>query len=103
LVSVSTLYYMKVSNYLIGPLLWHWENNNTNDLSIELDLEEVKILARNLGFVINVSPSVPEYSKDKLRAQQNERHIKTSYTNNAQSMLAYTYNAAFWIAMKVDV
>ena len=39
----------------IGPLLWHWENNNSNDMSIELDLEEVKELARKIGFEISVS------------------------------------------------
>jgi carnosine N-methyltransferase len=43
-----------------GPLLWHWENNNTNDLSVELDLEEMKELARKIGFEITVStePSI---------------------------------------------
>jgi len=38
-----------------GPLLWHFENNSTNDLSVELDLEEVKILARQIGFELSVS------------------------------------------------
>jgi N2227-like protein len=37
-----------------GPLLWHFENNTTNDPSIELDLEEVKELARRIGFDIQV-------------------------------------------------
>ena len=44
-----------LSLFSLGPLLWHWENNNTNDLSIELDLEEVKALCRKLGFKISVS------------------------------------------------
>jgi carnosine N-methyltransferase len=39
----------------LGPLLWHFENNNTNDPSIELDLEEVKALARKIGFELSVS------------------------------------------------
>ncbi|KJA23747.1 hypothetical protein HYPSUDRAFT_184819 [Hypholoma sublateritium FD-334 SS-4] len=68
----------------IGPLLWHWENNNTNDLSVELDLEEVKTLARTIGFEIS-----------------NEATIPTTYTNNAQSMLGYVYNASFWTATKI--
>ena len=38
-----------------GPLLWHWENNTTNDPSVELDLEEVKALAKAIGFEISVS------------------------------------------------
>jgi carnosine N-methyltransferase len=37
-----------------GPLLWHWENNSTSDVSIELDLAEVKSLARSVGFEIKV-------------------------------------------------
>lgn len=38
----------------IGPLLWHFENNNTNDPSVELDLEEVQSLARSIGFELSV-------------------------------------------------
>lgn len=38
-----------------GPLLWHFENNNTNDPSVELDLDEVKALARTMGFELSVS------------------------------------------------
>ncbi|KAF8812835.1 N2227-domain-containing protein [Phlegmacium glaucopus] len=68
----------------LGPLLWHWENNNTNDPSVELDLEEVKNLARTIGFELS-----------------NERTIDTTYTSNAQSMLGYVYHAAFWTATKV--
>ena len=37
-----------------GPLLWHFENNSTNDPSVELTLEEVKALARKIGFEISV-------------------------------------------------
>ncbi|CAE6418216.1 unnamed protein product [Rhizoctonia solani] len=67
----------------LGPLLWHWENNNTNDMSIELDLEEVKELARKIGFEI-----------------YNERTIPTTYTGNSESMLGYVYQASFWTATK---
>jgi len=67
----------------LGPLLWHWENNTTNDPSIELDLEQVKELAKEVGFEIS-----------------DERTIDTTYTNNAQSMLGYVYHASFWIAVK---
>ncbi|KAH7908543.1 N2227-like protein-domain-containing protein, partial [Hygrophoropsis aurantiaca] len=68
----------------LGPLLWHFENNITNDPSVELDLEEVKILARQIGFEIS-----------------NERMIDTTYTSNSQSMLGYIYRTAFWTATKV--
>ncbi|KAJ7352117.1 N2227-domain-containing protein [Mycena albidolilacea] len=68
----------------MGPLLWHWENNTTNDPSIELSLEEVKALARAIGFRIS-----------------NEHTIDTTYTSNAQGMLGYVYHAAFWTATKV--
>ncbi|KEP53569.1 MFS general substrate transporter [Rhizoctonia solani 123E] len=70
----------------LGPLLWHWENNNTNDMSIELDLEEVKELARKVGFEI-----------------YNERTIPTTYTGNSESMLGYVYQASFWMATKIPV
>ncbi|THH28862.1 hypothetical protein EUX98_g5320 [Antrodiella citrinella] len=68
----------------LGPLLWHWENNSTHDPSVELSLEEVKTLARAVGFDIS-----------------NERTIDTTYTNNTQSMLGYVYHAAFWTATKI--
>ncbi|KAI0752760.1 N2227-domain-containing protein [Daedaleopsis nitida] len=68
----------------LGPLLWHWENNTTNDPSVELTLDEVKALARKVGFELS-----------------NERTVDTTYTNNAQSMLGYVYHAAFWTATKV--
>ncbi|KAJ7763152.1 N2227-domain-containing protein [Mycena maculata] len=67
-----------------GPLLWHWENNTTNDPSVELTLDEVKALARAVGFRIT-----------------DERTIDTTYTSNAQGMLGYVYHAAFWTATKV--
>jgi len=63
--------------------LWHWENNTTSDPSIELDLEQVKDLAREIGFEIS-----------------NECMMDTTYTNNAQSMLGYVYHASFWTATK---
>jgi carnosine N-methyltransferase len=45
----------------LGPLLWHFENNSTNDPSVELDLEEVKSLARKIGFELFVSSHDPAY------------------------------------------
>lgn len=41
----------------VGPLLWHWENvqdKERGEGSIELSLDEVKDLARKMGFEINV-------------------------------------------------
>ncbi|KIP05611.1 hypothetical protein PHLGIDRAFT_24983 [Phlebiopsis gigantea 11061_1 CR5-6] len=68
----------------LGPLLWHWENSSSGDVSIELSLDEVKALAQKIGFEIT-----------------NESTIDTTYTNNAESMLGYVYHAAFWTATKV--
>ncbi|KAG8942829.1 hypothetical protein FRC03_002851 [Tulasnella sp. 419] len=39
----------------LGPLLWHYENNNTGDLSIEITLEDVKLLSKKIGFEIYAS------------------------------------------------
>ena len=100
----------------LGPLLWHWENNNTNDLSVELDLEELKNLARTIGFELSVSffffyihsespfpERVNTLSSFIINPTicQNERTIDATYTNNAESMLGYIYHAAFWTATKV--
>ncbi|KAH6903305.1 N2227-like protein-domain-containing protein [Coprinopsis sp. MPI-PUGE-AT-0042] len=67
----------------LGPLLWHFENNSNNEPSIELDLDELKSLIQNMGFDLS-----------------NERTIDATYTNNSDSMLGYTYHAAFWTATK---
>ncbi|KAF8582380.1 N2227-domain-containing protein [Ramaria rubella] len=69
----------------LGPLLWHFENNTTGDISIEVDVHEVKALARKLGF---------EISK--------ERVIETTYANDSTSLLGYIYKAEFWVARKVS-
>lgn len=66
----------------LGPMLWHWENSGT-DPSIELDLEQVKALVEEIGFEV-----------------RDEKTIDTTYTNNTQSMLAYTYHSAMWAAVK---
>ena len=76
-----------------GPLLWHFEENTTNDPSIELDLEEVKTLAAHMGFEIKVSPSYPQLvSRDIAYAphRMNARSIRpTSITKN-QCLGIYT-------------
>ncbi|WRT70514.1 uncharacterized protein IL334_007512 [Kwoniella shivajii] len=71
----------------IGPLLWHFENSPKNsptgEGSIELSLDEVKELARIVGFDI-----------------REEKMIKTTYTGIPDGMLKHEYNAAFWVATK---
>ncbi|KDQ06519.1 hypothetical protein BOTBODRAFT_39554 [Botryobasidium botryosum FD-172 SS1] len=68
----------------LGPLLWHYENSSEGDPSIELSLDEVKELARKIGFEI-----------------REERRIDTTYTGNVEGMLAYVYRTAFWTAIKI--
>jgi len=67
----------------LGPLLWHWENNQTGDPSIELSLDEVKTLARTIGFEIS-----------------SERTVPTTYTGVNDGMVRYEYQAEFWVAKK---
>ncbi|KAG8894249.1 hypothetical protein FRC01_013068 [Tulasnella sp. 417] len=67
----------------LGPLLWHYENNNTGDVSIEASLDEVKALANAIGFEIS-----------------QERAIPTTYTGILDGMLRYEYQAEFWVATK---
>ncbi|TPX45759.1 carnosine N-methyltransferase [Chytriomyces confervae] len=65
-----------------GPLLYHFEGMK-NEMSIELNLEEVKAVAKNMGFIF-----------------EEERMIPSTYTSNENSMLKYIYNCAFWVARK---
>ncbi|KAG7445355.1 N2227-domain-containing protein [Guyanagaster necrorhizus] len=85
----------------LGPLLWHFENNNTNDPSVELDLEEVKALARTIGFELRVKQLVLSFIRVYSDFEQNESTVDTTYTNNSEGMLGYIYHAAFWTATKI--
>ncbi|GAA5820008.1 hypothetical protein JCM11251_005445 [Rhodosporidiobolus azoricus] len=67
-----------------GPTLWHFENDREAS-SIELTLEEVKALARRIGFELS-----------------DEREIETGYTTSTKSLLRHEYTAAFWVARKVN-
>ncbi|GAA5947393.1 hypothetical protein JCM3775_004294, partial [Rhodotorula graminis] len=67
-----------------GPTLWHFEGDRDAS-SLELTLDDLKAVARRVGFVIS-----------------DEREIETCYTTNPRSTLRHTYRAAFWTARKVD-
>ncbi|WVQ85832.1 hypothetical protein IAT38_008000 [Cryptococcus sp. DSM 104549] len=73
----------------IGPLLWHFENSTTTssdgEKSIELSLNEVKELARMVGFDI-----------------REEKMVRSTYTGMPEGMLRHEYNAAFWVATKIS-
>lgn len=70
----------------LGPLLWHFENNTTKDVSIELSLDEVKTLCEEVGLRIEKSST---------------RTVRTTYTGNGEGMLRYEYQAEFWTATKI--
>ncbi|KAG7561947.1 hypothetical protein FFLO_02587 [Filobasidium floriforme] len=64
----------------VGPLLWHWENvqdKERGEGSIELSLDEVKDLARKMGFEIN-----------------NERLDRATYTGDPDTMLRSEYQVS---------
>ncbi|KAG0167589.1 hypothetical protein DFQ28_000839 [Apophysomyces sp. BC1034] len=69
----------------IGPLLYHFEDT-PGEPSIELSLEEVKRVARDIGFQFKASPK--------------ETSVSTTYTSNPDGMLKYVYDCAFWTAVK---
>ncbi|CDS13701.1 hypothetical protein LRAMOSA05875 [Lichtheimia ramosa] len=68
----------------IGPLLYHFEDA-PNESSIELSLEEVKRVSKDIGFQFT-----------------NEKMINTTYTSNPNGMLKYVYECAFWTANKTS-
>ncbi|GAA5820698.1 hypothetical protein JCM3770_001457 [Rhodotorula araucariae] len=67
-----------------GPTLWHFENDKEAS-SLELPLEDVKALARRIGFELT-----------------DERELQTCYTTNPRSLLKHEYSAAFWTARKSE-
>ena len=74
---------------------------------MELDLDEVKALARTIGFELSVrlfgcrGLILYLIIVFPLAENQDERTIDTTYTNNAQGLLGYVYHAAFWTATKI--
>lgn len=95
-----------------GPTLWHFENERDAS-SLELPLEDVKALARQIGFELSVRPLAlipsPYLSCASLirfctmlDCGQDEREVETSYTSNPRSLLRHTYTAGFWTARKVE-
>ncbi|KAG8991336.1 hypothetical protein FRB90_001390 [Tulasnella sp. 427] len=66
-----------------GPLLYHFENDSAGNFSIEASLDEVKAIAKLIGF---------EISQEKM--------IPTTYTRIIDGMLRYEYQSEFWVATK---
>ena len=66
-------------------------------------MEEVKALARKMGFEISVSMLRVIYAglMTEMSRDKNEREVQTTYTNNSRSMLGYVYHASFWTATKL--
>lgn len=65
-------------------MLYHFEDSASGEASIELSLEQVKEVAKKLGFEIKKETMVP-----------------TTYTSNPDGMLNYVYDCAFWTAVKL--
>lgn len=83
-----------------GPLLYHFENNEDGEPSIELTLEELRTLLPKCGFTLDVRVVLPVLNT--LNSPQEEKMIDTTYTNNSKSMLQYTYKACFWYVQHID-
>jgi hypothetical protein len=69
-----------------GPLLWHFENNSTNDTSIELTLEEVKAAARAIGFKVQVSslPRLrPSLTRGLAERENGRQHVRQQRAGHA--------------------
>jgi len=72
----------------LGPTLWHYESTaNPRDLSIELDVSEIKQLAKQLGF--HFEP-------------HSERVIETTYAGNPYNNLQQIYKADYWVCYKTS-
>ena len=69
----------------MGPLLYHFADM-PNESSIELPYEELRRVILQFGFV---------YLKE-------DTNVKTTYTQNPNSMLTYTYNCIYFVVEKPD-
>ncbi|ERN14779.1 carnosine N-methyltransferase isoform X1 [Amborella trichopoda] len=69
----------------LGPLLYHFADSygSEDEMSVELSLEDVKRIAFQYGFELEI-----------------ERTIETTYTANPRSMMQNHYFAAFWTMRK---
>ncbi len=68
----------------VGPLMWHFAND-LNELSLDLSLDEVLLLASRIGFVVDTS---------------SYKVIDTTYTNNVRCMKQMLYRCAYFVARK---
>ena len=68
----------------LGPLLYHFSDVKGED-SIEPDYNTLKAIIKDMGF---------EFMEEKEK-------VETSYSQNANSMLRYTYNCAMFTAKKM--
>lgn len=70
----------------LGPTLWHYESSsNPKDLSIELDVLEIKELSKKIGFQFELN---------------SERVIETTYAGNPYTNLQQVYKASYWVCRK---
>lgn len=71
----------------LGPLLYHFADAHSysqeEEMSIELSLEDVKMVASHYGLLL-----------------QKESMIETTYTANCKSMMQNRYFASFWTMVK---
>ncbi|CAI9285155.1 unnamed protein product [Lactuca saligna] len=69
----------------LGPLLYHFADvyGQDDEMSVELSLEDVKRVAINYGFELEV-----------------EKTIETTYTTNPKAMMQNHYFSAFWTMRK---
>lgn len=67
----------------LGPLLYHWADTAEDEMSVELCLKDVEVIASKMGF----------------RFVQ-KRMVPSTYTADNRSMLQSMYLCAFWTMIK---
>lgn len=80
--------------------MYHFEDSSTGDTSIEISLEQVKDVAKKMGFEFKVTLVIMLLSLLIFYIQK-ESMVSTTYTSNPESMLKYVYECAFWTAVKL--
>ena len=77
----------------LGPLLW----TSGSQAKVELSLEEVELVAEEIGFRF-----VPVDDVDEGMQNQHlkRRMVECEYTADKEAMMRWIYQAEFWVARK---
>ena len=84
----------------VGPLLFHWaDSSDPSDLSIEISLEEVERIAKEIGFVTLSKKFIQAPYLGEIVFLDNQAMYWFG-SANSRAMFQTVYKAVFWTMQK---